>query len=922
MIRIADVLDCDLSKPAEEFIKITDDDPDTVSAELAEYIATDRITAEYERLFSAIAAAAKSPSEDVGVWISGFLGSGKSSFAKILGYVLANREVNGSRASSLFLKQVESKPVAEAVEFLNRAVPYEVFRLDLATHPLLKTGAEHIAEVMYRVLLRDLDFAEEAPAPSKLSVKDLVERSFDLCAARRPGKAVAFIVDEVDQYIAHDGKRLENLLTVVGEFGRQGVERLQAGKIPAPAWIIVTAQQKMQEVCDSCAGIPINLPKLQDRFRHQIDLSDAGVREVVTRRVLRKKQSQVPILRKLFQDHAASLLKNVKLERSSRRTEFTEDEFVQSYPYLPHLIGLSIDILAGLGLQPNAQSYVGSSNRTVVKQCFEMLVSDRTRLAHQAVAALVSIDKIYELVEGNTPWEKQKDILDIRQRFDDDTDYPGMATRVAKAICLMELVQTDLPRTTSNIAALLVQRVNETPPVFAVEAILKRLKAAQFVFETEDGWKFYDFNELRRTVTDLKRLNTAVGTVNPRASGWYNDLIQRVKKVIARSLAWYIRPLQEFNSSVGRALEEIVGVLDHLSMNMAALDRFSMNRAALGRRTAVDQGALELSGPVSLDTVALDERLARLESRTAALTELIEQQLDLLHEQVQELGFLRQAEPRKAPAGSLEAGGDKRAREDSVPSLNTSLGSYRTAYVIGLFGSGRQYTNELIRHNIGERAKYFRDEIRVHSGPTPMIYSGHATIRYVSRAQELPALTGRVLESVRLGFADLIFIYRHPLDSLLTNWVWWRTKLRDGKTTLGISEIYKNTNDLCADLERNFSEFETFANGGPEFFAGARGPRFLSLREFVEETELYVQSATLSLRLEDFMTDPLKEFSKIVELMSVDLDLGQLYLAPPRSMPHRYLVANEKVPRFRNFIDGLDELTKIRIKKLGYKLRS
>ena len=140
----------------------------------------------------------------------------------------------------------------------------------------------------------------------------------------------------------------------------------------------------------------------------------------------------------------------------------------------------------------------------------------------------MSIDKIYELVEGNTPREKQKDILDIRQLFDGDKDYPGMAARVAKAICLMEFAKTDLPRTTKNIAALLVQRVTDAPPTLAVAGILERLKAAQFVRETEDGWKLYDFDELRREAAALERLRKAVGTVNPRTPGWHNDLIQLV----------------------------------------------------------------------------------------------------------------------------------------------------------------------------------------------------------------------------------------------------------------------------------------------------------------------------------------------------------------------------------------------------------
>jgi hypothetical protein len=239
---------------------------------------------------------------------------------------------------------------------------------------------------------------------------------------------------------------------------------------------------------------------------------------------------------------------------------------------------------------------------------------------------------------------------------------------------------------------------------------------------------------------------------------------------------------------------------------------------------------------------------------------------------------------------------------------------------MGLYGSGRLYITGLMLQNLGERANYFRDCIRFHPGPTSLIYSGHATIRYVSRGQALPAVTSRILEAVRSGFADLIFVYRHPLDSLLTNWIWFRVYDRDKTVISGISQVYKNTDDLCADLEQNFSEFKAFAEGDPGFWATIRGRRFLSFQEFVEETELYLQAATLTLRLEDFMIDPLKEFSKIVEVMSVDLDLSRLCVAPPRTKPYGYLAVTEKVPRFRSYINGLDAETKRRIEKIGYNV--
>ena len=68
------------------------------------------------------------------------------------------------------------------------------------------------------------------------------------------------------------------------------------------------------------------------------------------------------------------------------------------------------------------------------------------------------------------------------------------------------------------------------------------------------------------------------------------------------------------------------------------------------------------------------------------------------------------------------------------------------------------------------------------------------------------------------------------------------------------------------------------------------------------------------------MIDPLKEFSKIVEVLSDDLDVSRIQVTPPRAKPYGYLAVQNKVPQFRNFINGLDAETKKRIEKIGYKL--
>jgi hypothetical protein len=245
-------------------------------------------------------------------------------------------------------------------------------------------------------------------------------------------------------------------------------------------------------------------------------------------------------------------------------------------------------------------------------------------------------------------------------------------------------------------------------------------------------------------------------------------------------------------------------------------------------------------------------------------------------------------------------------------------GRDRTVYIIGLFGTGRWYVNALILQHIGKRAIYFRDTIRCHAGPTSMIYSGHATMKRPSRGQELPCVTERVLQSSRSGSADVIFVYRHPLDSLLTNWIWWRTYMRDRRMISGISQIYEHVDELCAALDENFVEFQLFAEGNPAFFTALPGPPFLSFAQFVDETTLFLQAASLSLRLEDFSADPHGAFSKIARIVSPGLDLSQVHVGAPRSEPYRHRIVAQKVGKFRAFIEQLDAQTQRQLEQIGY----
>ena len=158
---IGDLLSRDLNQVIEEIIQVDQLDEQTVYSEITEYVATDRIKDHYMSLLKAIAEAPSEPHEGVGIWISGFFGSGKSSFAKNLGYVLANPSILGSKYSDLFKNQLKDRRISEFVDFINKGFPTEVIMFDISKAKEVKRGDEKIAEVIYRRLLSHLDYAED-----------------------------------------------------------------------------------------------------------------------------------------------------------------------------------------------------------------------------------------------------------------------------------------------------------------------------------------------------------------------------------------------------------------------------------------------------------------------------------------------------------------------------------------------------------------------------------------------------------------------------------------------------------------------------------------------------------------------------------------------------------------------------------------
>ena len=547
-----------VDRKIEEVIKVDQFEEQTVLTEFEEYVITDSIREHYQTVYDEIIQVAKNPREGIGVWVSGFFGSGKSSFAKILGYTLAAKSICGKSASDLFKKNLKDARVSDRLDIINRTLPTHAVIFDVSMDRGVRFASERISEIMYKALLRELDYAEdfdlaeleitlegdgrldefsrlfeklhgkawkvrrkvglsinEASAVlhkldpktypqadsyansvgkgrADISPNKLAERAFELTERRIPGKALIFIVDEVGQYVSRSVEKMLDLQAVVQAFGKEGYNRVKQKKAVAPFWIVVTSQEKLNEIVDALDSKKIELARLQDRFRIPIDLKQTDIPEITGKRVLEKNDKGEKLLEKLFNLNEGRLKTFCTLERTSRNVSMNKKEFANLYPYLPYQIDLCIDIVAGLRLKRGAHRHIGGSNRTIIKQAQEMMINPRTMLADAPVGTLVTLDKVYELLYlGNLlPSETTREIDEVPKHL------PGneMAIKAAKAITLLESVK-DLPRTAHNIAVVLHPLVEADSIKKEVEEALKALEKAQIIRESEEGYKLLTVQE-------------------------------------------------------------------------------------------------------------------------------------------------------------------------------------------------------------------------------------------------------------------------------------------------------------------------------------------------------------------------------------------------------------------------------------------
>ncbi len=530
---IGDLFEKDVTRAIPPVVYFHEQAPAELEREVGEYIITggypkgdprhaeDGIHEQFVRLLQAVkyALSPNGSTRDPACWISGFYGSGKSSFAKLLGLALDGRTLpNGKELARALLEQDQS-PEADQfalawVTLLDGIRPMAVV-FDVGSKA---RDDEHIHTVVVREVQRRLGYCtvshlvaeyelklelEKLYAPflakveevhgkpwKQLSTHQLAEDYFsaalhalqpdlfpepqswvlarsgsrfdgkrssdeavmairDMLHERCPGCTLFLVVDEVSQYVHDNDDRMLALQSFVSALG---------ATLKGNAWLLATGQQKLEE----SAGQASAIVKLKDRFPPalRVHLGVTNIRDVVHKRLLRKKKGVESDLKELFEQHRPDLALH-----AFKGDELTASDFIEVYPMLPGQVQLLLDITTGL--RSRSRRTQGDSH--AIRGLLQLL-GDLFRekdLARFEVGRLLTLDLIFDVLHSALDADVQMTLgraLDLAKKQADP-----LLARVVKAVAMLELAQDTLKKVTAELVArCLYERLgqgNEQPEV-------------------------------------------------------------------------------------------------------------------------------------------------------------------------------------------------------------------------------------------------------------------------------------------------------------------------------------------------------------------------------------------------------------------------------------------------------------------------
>ena len=570
-MKLLDIYKSDIKRDINGVIKVAQDDEQSIEQELREYIITKELRKHFDTFFNNYEKSLNYPTDKIGVWISGFFGSGKSHFLKILSYLLSNNVVAGKKAVEYFADKFDDPMMFAQVERC-ASVPTDTILFNIDSKSPINKDKTAILRVFAKVFYEHRGFygddlkvarleqfidkngkteefkakfeeingdtwenARDAFAFFEDDVVDVLMSTVDMSetSARNwfngtetADISIEQLVKEIKEYVESKGKdyRLLFMIDEVGQYigsdsdlmlNLQTIVEEIGTRCGGRVWVMVTSQEAIDSITKISGD---DFSKIQGRFNTRLSLSSSSVDEVIKKRILAKNENAENMLR-LSYDKNSAVLKNLftfndaVLDLKGYSNEY---DFVETYPFVPYQFRLMQNVLAQIRKHGNSGKHLSGGERSMLSGFQE---------AAQAIVdkdenALVPFSLFYNTVHTFLESAIRRVIDRCQTAADNGNGIEQYDVSVLKLLYLIRYVD-DIKANVDNITTLMVDdiRADKINMRKQVQESLDRLLSQNYIARNGDTYTFLTDDEqdiareIKNTMVDSANIIQAIAQI-------------------------------------------------------------------------------------------------------------------------------------------------------------------------------------------------------------------------------------------------------------------------------------------------------------------------------------------------------------------------------------------------------------------------
>lgn len=502
----------DIDRDIRGVIKADQTSEDDVHQELDEYVVTRELRRHFSKFYENYLKGIDGKTDKVGVWISGFFGSGKSHFLKILSYLLKNGEVKGKHPIDFFEEKIED-PIIYSNMKRTANVPTEtiLFNIDSKSPLDNKSKDDAILRVLLKVFYEHRGYYGDNPAVAELE-KYLDDQGY-LEAYKEEYEKVAgepwvnrrnsFYFDShyvktallhatdmteeaVDNWLKHGVDNVEisiekfakdvkeyidskgsdfHLVFLIDEIGQyigdrrdlmlnlQTVTENLGAICQGRAWVMVTSQESIDSIVKVKGD---DFSRIQGRFDTRLSLSSISVDEVIQKRILEKEDFVVEKLKAIYPEKGAILRNLISFRESTAdlRGYDNEQEFADVYPFVPYQFKLLQNVFEQVRKHGSSGKHLSEGERSMLSAYREAGI----RFMEEEEGTLIPFYAFYDTIKEFLQPTVSRVIEGAAEnpKLKDDPFH----IELLKVLFMIKYVK-ELPANIDNIATLMVSHIDE-----------------------------------------------------------------------------------------------------------------------------------------------------------------------------------------------------------------------------------------------------------------------------------------------------------------------------------------------------------------------------------------------------------------------------------------------------------------------------